>query len=211
MRAFFLALAVFSLTACSFENPLTKGAAKNLNTWLLGVWEHKDEKGQVYRAGLQPLTGSRYAVWFRKIGKTPRQTREWKFTAWISRVGNSNFLTLQCDESAGEVPPEAFVFLHYQVIDQNHIITRPLQLESPPETSSYKLRAEVRKKLKNRTLLPAEGQVWTRISEVYWLRGDEWAEQPFQPLRYVPRDDEIIRKKKGGGLDGLGVPMPKTP
>ena len=58
--------------------------------------------------------------------------------------------------------------LNYQVIDQNTVIIRPLQLDSPPDTSSYELRAEVRRRLKEGSLMPEEGARWTRTSEVYW-------------------------------------------
>lgn len=187
MRKRLRALALLLLTAlvagCYFENPLTPGPSKDINTWLLGVWEYRDEKGKVYRAGVLPLTGDRMTIWFRAIGKQPRTTKEWQFEGWISRVGRGTFLTLKCLQSAGDVPEGAFVFAHYQVIDQLNVIMRPLQLDAAPDTSSYHLRAEVRTKLKDQSLLPQSGARWTRISEVYWPRdGDD--QQPFQPLRF---------------------------
>lgn len=187
MRMRFRALALLLFTAlmagCYFEQPLTPGPSKDINTWLLGVWEYRDEKGKVYRAGVLPLTGDRMTVWFRAIGKQPKTTKEWQFEGWISRVGRSSFLTLKCLKSSGDVPEGGFVFAHYQVIDQLNMILRPLQLDATPETSSYHLRAEVRARLKDQSLLPQSGARWTRISEVYWPReGDD--EQPFQPLRF---------------------------
>lgn len=173
------------LAGCYFENPLTGGPSDDINTWLLGVWEYKDLKGKVYRAGVLPLTGDRYSVWFRALGKNPRETKEWQFEAWISRVGDTSFLTFKCLKSAGQVPEEAFVFGQYQVIDQNNVRMRPLQLDSAQDTSSFYLRREVRARLKDRSLLPEEGSLWTRISEVYWPRDGD-GEQPFQPLRYPP-------------------------
>jgi len=184
-RAFALLLFSALLAGCYFDQPLTSGPSDDINTWLLGVWEYKDEKGKVYRAGVLPLTGDRYTVWFRSLGKSPKETKEWQFEAWTSRVGNSSFLSMKCLKSAGEVPVGGFVFAHYQVIDQQHVIMRPLQLDSAPDTTSYLLRSEVRVKLKEKTLLPESGAMWTRISEVHWPREGD-AEQPFQPLRFPP-------------------------
>jgi hypothetical protein len=182
-----LALLLFSvlLTGCYFDHPLTSAPSDDLNTWLLGVWESKDEKGRTLRAGVMPLTADRYTIWYRILGKRPQDTKEWRFEAWPSRVGNSTFLSLKCEKSAGDIPVGAFVFVHCQVLDQLHVITRPLQLDSGPSASSFELRKEVRAKLKDRTLLPEMGTVWTRIAEVYWRPGDE-GEGSFEPTRFPP-------------------------
>ncbi len=185
LRALALLLYSALLAGCYFDQPLTDRPSDDINTWLLGVWEHKDEKGKIYRAAVLPLTGDRYTIWYRTIGKTKRDSKEWQFEAWISRVGRSSFLCMKCLKSGGQVPEGGFVFAHYQVIDQNNVIMRPLQLDSPTETTSFKLREEVRVKLKERTLLPLTGSTWTRISEVFWDRGFD-GEQPFQPLRFPP-------------------------
>ena len=173
------------LAGCYFEHPLTGGPMKDINTWLLGVWEHKDAKGRIYRARVVPLTGDRYFVSFQSRGKENRQKKSWEFEGWISRVGSSRFLSLKCEASAGEVPEGAFVFANYQVIDQNTVVLRPLQLDSSPETSSADIRKEVRRRLKDQSLLPPEGARWVRISEIYWEPGYT-GEQQFQPLRFPP-------------------------
>ncbi len=184
LRALALLLISALLSGCFFEKPLTDRPSKDINTWLLGVWEHQDEKGNKFRAGVTPLTGGRYAVWFRALGKTPRDTKEWEFEAWISRVGSSVFLNFECLKSAGQVPVGSFVFAHYQVIGQNEVVIRPLQLDLPDNSTSYDLRREVRRKLKDKTLLPTMGAGWTRISQVYWNKGNEWSEQQPQPLNF---------------------------
>ncbi|HEY5707558.1 MAG TPA: hypothetical protein VIS96_18515 [Terrimicrobiaceae bacterium] len=187
MRIRALALAFFCtlLAGCYFDHPLTGGPLKDINSWLLGVWEHKDAKGQAYRARVVPLTGDRYFVSFQSTGRKNRDKKVWEFEGWISRVGYNRFLTLKCDVSSGEVPEGAFVFVNYQVVDQNTVVLRPLQLDSPPDTPSYELRAEVRRRLKEQSLMPVEGSKWTRVSEIYWEPGYT-GEQPFQPLRFPP-------------------------
>jgi hypothetical protein len=185
MRISALALLLFCTLfgGCYFDHPLTGAPSKDINSWLLGVWEHKDAKGKVYRARVVPLTGDRYFVSFQTSGRKTREKKVWEFEGWISRVGNSRFLSLKCNASSGEVPEGAFVFVNYQVVDQNTVVVRPLQLDSSPETSSRDLRAEVRQRLKEQSLMPAEGAKWARISEIYWERGYT-GEQPFQPLRF---------------------------
>jgi len=180
-----LLLVAVLLSGCFFDHPLT-GPSKDINTWLLGVWEHTDDKGKLERVRVTPLTGSKYAVVYLLPGNNKRETKEWRFEGWISHVGDSRYLTLKCVESAGQVPVGAYVFTHYQVVNQYTVILRTLQLEAATDASSFDLRKEVRKKQKDNSLLVETGIVWTRVSEVYWNKEDPYAPQPFQPLRYQP-------------------------
>lgn len=184
--ALVLAVATALLTGCFFDQPLTSGPTKDLNTWLLGVWEYKDAKTEkVYRAAFVPLTGDRMSVWVRELGKRPKDTKEWQFEAWISRVGNSSFLTMQCLKSDGKIPEGAYVFAHYTVLSQNDVGIRPLVLDSPQSATSFELRKEVRRKLKDKTLYAQEAPaLWSRISEVYWQEGGDPTSQPTIPLRF---------------------------
>ena len=184
IRALGLLIACTFLAGCYFDRPLTERPSKDLNSWLLGVWEHKDQKGRKFRARVVPWTGDRYAIALRGPGKSSK-VRETEFEGWISRVGPASFLTLKCVSDGGVVPNGGFVFVHYQVIDQNTVFTRPLELDSPSDTPSIELRKEVRHKFKEGTLLPHAAAAWKRISEVYWEPGYT-GEQPFQPLRFPP-------------------------
>lgn len=185
----FFIFAVLFLGGCFFDKPLTDHPSKDINTWLLGVWEHRDDKDKLYRVTVTPDTGSRYAVTVKITGPSPRDAKTWRFEGWISRVGKSLFLTLKCLENTnGDIPIGSYSFLHYQVADQNHVITRTLQLDSPPDASSYQLRVEVRRKLKENTLYPDTHALWNRVSEVYWS-SDPFAPQPVQPLRYPPKEN----------------------
>jgi hypothetical protein len=183
LPAFALLLLAVFLSGCSFDQPLTDKPSSDINTWLLGVWEYKDEKGRTYRAAVMPLTDDRYTVWFRHLGKKKSETKEWQFEAWPSRVGDSTFLTLRCDQSDGDVPVGGHVFVHTQVLDQRQVIVRPLQIDAGPESTSYEIRRDVRRKLKERSLLPQQGSTWTRIAEVYWRPGNE-GEGSFTPVRF---------------------------
>jgi len=175
------------LSGCFFDNPLTSTATKELNTWLLGVWEHKDDKGQLYRTTVTPLSENHYNVWFRIVGSTPAQTKEWYFDAWISRVGHSAYLNFHCLKSAGQIPQGAFVFAHYQVVDQNDVVIRSLQIDAAQSATSFQLRDQIRRQEKAKTLYSDAGTIWHRVSEVYWQVGGD-GNQPFQPLRY-PEDN----------------------
>jgi len=180
-----LLLFTLALSGCFFDQPLTTYPSKDINTWLLGVWQTTDDKGIVHQATLQPLTGSRYAVRYEILGEAPKDRKVWLFEAWTARVGSSIFLNLKCEESAGQIPPGGYLFLHYQVVAQNTVVTRALDLASPQNATSFELRKELRAKLKERTAYRPEITVWKRTSEVYWS-SDSFAPQPPQPLRFTP-------------------------
>jgi len=177
-----LLVIVAGLSGCFFDHPLTSSGSKDLNTWLLGVWEHKNEKGDLFRVSVTPKSGDKYWVNFQKVGSSPKLTKTWEFEAWNSRVGRISFLTLKCLSSAGEVPVGSYVFVHTQLLDQENIRTRIPMLE--PEVDSFRLRRQVRQRFKEGTLFGDEKADWNRVSEVYWSGSSEL--QPFQPLRYPP-------------------------
>lgn len=177
--AVFLAL---SFSGCYFDHPLTGGPSKDVNTWLLGVWESKDEKGRISRVMVTPMTPDRYAVQLAAPGKSPRDIKRYEFEAWPSRVGDTLFLTLRSLESPGDIPTGAHVFLQAQLLDQGHVRTRGLKLDSAPSASSFELRKEIRSKLKARTLYEgAQSVVWTRVEEVFW--STDGRDPAFKPLR----------------------------
>jgi hypothetical protein len=171
------------LTGCFYDHPLTDTPSKDINTWLLGVWEHTNDKGDLDRATVLPLTGARYTVWYESEPKSGPK-KQWRFEGWISRVGSAVFLTLRCDEGPGDIPQGSYVFLHYQLLNQNRIAIRQPQLDAAPDASSYQLRTDLRRKLKEKTLFKAEpAAIWKRVSEVYWDPNSQ-EPQPFQPLRF---------------------------
>jgi hypothetical protein len=170
--------------AGGFEKPLTSFPSKDINTWLLGVWEHKNEQGVTYRATVTPKTGDRFWVDVRQLGKTPAQTTSAQFEAWISRVGSTSFLTMRCLDGGGPVPPGEHAFVQYTLLYQDAVRVRIPQVDAAPGASSFQLRREIRRKLRDQTLFMEPGTDWERVSEVYWATGDE--PQPYQPLRYPP-------------------------
>jgi len=170
------------LSGCYFDQPLTKTPSKNLNSWLLGVWEHKDERGRISRAMISPLDISRYTIQLTMPGKKPRQVLRYEFEAWPSRVGDSLFLTMLCTRSDGDVPVGAYVFAHPQLLNQNKLRIRILQLDVDPAETSYHLRQAVRQKLKDGTLYePKLFTDWTRVEEVTW--GADGSSEAFRPIR----------------------------
>ncbi len=173
---------LLTLAGCYFDHPLTGGPSKDVNTWLLGVWQSKDEKGRISRIMITPIDSDRYSIQLAVPGKMPREVKKYEFEAWPSRVGDSLFLSLQCLTSPGDIPTGAHVFTHVQLLDQNHARTRGLKLDSAPSTSSFELRKEVRKKLKDRTIFEgAPSVVWTRVEEVFI--STDGSSPAFKPLR----------------------------
>lgn len=185
LRLIFALVLLLTFVGCYFDHPLTGGPNKGVNTWLLGVWESKDDKGRTSRLLVAPIASDRYSLQLALPGKMPKEVKRYEFEAWPSRVGDSLFLTLQCMSSPGDIPVGAYVFAHVQLLDQNHARTRGLKLESAPSTTSFELRREVRKKLRDRTLFEgAPSAVWTRIEEIF-LQPDG-SSATFKPLRNPP-------------------------
>lgn len=176
------------LAGCWFQNPLTPDGSENLNTWLLGEWQHKDRNGAISRAVVTPVSGDLYRVQVSMAGKGGR--RDYDLEAWTSRVGNSVFLTLRSLKNSTNLPEGAHVFAHSQMLDQNTLRLRKIQLDSPADATSFELRKEIRSRLKEGSLFVEGAETdWKRIGEVYWGRDGQAG--AFEPLRYeVPKPGE---------------------
>jgi len=173
----------FALSGCFFDHPLTAGPSAGINTWLLGVWETTDAKGQTARVMVTPIQSDRYSVQLSLPGKKPGEIQRYKFEMWPSRVGHTVFLTLRCLESPGDIPTGGHVFVQPQLLDQNSIRIRGIKLDAAPSASSYELRKEVRIKLKELSLYEgAQSVVWKRVEEVVW--STDGSDPAFKPLRY---------------------------
>jgi hypothetical protein len=175
-----------AVTGCYFNQPLSE-PKRNIDTWLLGVWEYKNDKGEVYRAGVVPKDYDHYLVWVRWTGKSGKEVKNYRFNTWISRVDRSYFLTMQCEESPGDIPHGAFVFLNYIVTSPNTVALRELHFDAPQTATSFELRAAVRARLKSRTLYADEGITVRKIGEIY--RNPAYPnvlDLPLIPLRAAP-------------------------
>lgn len=182
----FFALA---LAGCFFDHPLTTVPSKDINTWGLGVWESTDDKGRVSRVMVTPIKADRYAVQLALPGKKPKEVNRYEFEGWPSKVGDTLFLSLRCLTSPGDIAAGSHVFAQLQLLDQNHVRTRGLKLDSPPSASSFELRKEVRSKLKDHSLYEGTPSVvWSRVAEVFWSTNG--ADPVFEPIRF---QTDIVR------------------
>lgn len=184
------------MAGCFFDNPLTSGPSEDVNTWLLGIWEHTGNNGKSSRVMVTPVGGDRYAVRVTLPGQADKRPKRYEFEGWSSRVGDTSFLTLRCLESPGDIPVGAHLPVQVQLLDQNNIRVRGLALDAPPSSSAYQLRKEIRGRLKERTLYAKEATNWRRIEEIYW--STDGADPAFKPLR-------------NPGLDAPPAPQTKPP
>lgn len=177
----FGALLLPLLFAACWENPLTGHPSESINTWLLGQWEHREKNGTTSRAVVLPGASDRYQIRLSWSAKGPR--REYSFDAWPSRVGKSLFLTLRAVEGGPNLAAGSHVFVHVQMLDQNTIRLRELQLGSDPSATSMELRREIRARLKDGSLYNENAaQDWKRTGQAYWTRDGETG--VFAPLNY---------------------------
>ena len=177
-----IAAVVLFCGGCHFENPLTPSPSKDINTWLLGVWECKSKDGHVSSLRVTPAAADRYLFEASIPGKTPKEIKKYEFEGWISRIENSNYLTLRCKQSPGDVPAGGYVFFHSQLLDQNNIRIRWLELSLPQTATSRELRNEVTLRNKDHLLYdPSKTTDWKRVEEVVWTK--DGATPSFKPIR----------------------------
>ena len=104
-----LAVRLYASRRLLFRSPAHGRTVEGYQYWLLGVWEHKDAKGRIYRARVVPLTGDRYFVSFQTPGERRIETkRVWEFEGWISRIGLQPLSFSEVQVSSGEVPEGGF-------------------------------------------------------------------------------------------------------
>ena len=182
VRLFAFAAVALFCGGCRFEHPLTERPSKDINTWLLGGWECKGKNGQTSSLRIAPLAADRYSIKASIPEKTPNVWKTYEFEGWISRVDDTNYLTLRCVQSPGDIPPGAYIFFHTQLLDQNNVRIRALELGVPASATSRELRNEVRLRSKDRLLYdPSKTTDWKRVEEVIWSK--DGATPSFKPIR----------------------------
>ena len=151
-----LLAALISLSGCLY-NYAPSGPVRDIDTWLLGQWGTQDKSGHQFTAVVTRGTVDHYKVEFQKQGG-----EKLEFDGWISRVDDFSLLVLR-SLNEGETFGK-FAIYHYELmakgkapiggIGANRIRLSELQLDESTRTlDSYKLRAAIRKALKDGTLL----------------------------------------------------------
>jgi len=150
------------LNGCLYDNP-PSGPAASIDTWLVGQWETKDSSGHLFKAIIAPASSDHYQVTLIQVAKQPSN-----FDAWISRVDGFSILTLK---SLNDGPSLGkYSLFHYELlapgtsppggVGPTRIRLSELQLDGSCRTlDSFRLRAEIRRALKDGTLLPPRDAV----------------------------------------------------
>lgn len=174
-----LILLCLGMGGCLFDHPLTGVSSTNLDTRLLGVFEFQENKAAsdkkpddaakktiTHRAAVLPLDNSRYVIYYRDFSKKPAKVL--KYIGWISRVDSTYYLTYR-DENEGSATygKYGFFLFLWEYPGDIRILTPDMQ-GIDPAISSFKLRNEVRKRLKAGTLFPYESTLWNKIARIWW-------------------------------------------
>ena len=163
------------LNGCLYDNP-PSGPSTSIDTWLVGQWETRDSAGHHFKTIVAPDGSDHYRVTFFHDAKLPEN-----FDAWISRVDGFSILTVK---SLNEGPSHGkFSLLHYELlapgtpppggVGPTRIRLSELQLdESCRSLDSFRLRAAIRRTLKEGTLLPPHNVVSDlkeekRLNDIY--------------------------------------------
>lgn len=173
-----LALLPLGLGGCLFDNPLTGWSSTNIDTRLLGVFEFKEgvknkrdaaggaDEAIIHRVAVLPQDANRYVIYYRDFSKKPAKV--WKFVGWISRVDSRYYLTFR-DETEGSETFGKYGFVGFSWEFPGNILTfTPDMKDVAANASPYRLRAEMRKKLKAGTLFPYEQTWWKKIARAWW-------------------------------------------
>ncbi len=198
--------ALLGLGGCLTDSPLTQDASTNIDTRLLGVFEHDGSSGdsrrargeaedsdkkELLRVAVLPRNENEYLIYYRDESKKPIETLQ--FVGWISRVDQKYYLTLE-DVTEGSSTLGKFSFMKFTWRWPGNIILHAPDQAGLEGATSFQLRQAVREKLKDGTLFPYEGTYWTRIARVWW---DPKAENP---ATTIPKEFYTGTKRKHPGL-----------
>ena len=147
---------LLTLSGCLYDYA-PSGPVRDLDTWLLGQWAAQDKAGHQFTAVVTRENVDHYKVEFQGQGAAPQE-----FTGWISRVDDFSILVLKSQNEGDNYGK--FALYHYELmakgkapvggIGANRIRLSELQLDESTRTlDSTKLRAAIRKALKDGTLL----------------------------------------------------------
>lgn len=180
-HSYLIALLSFTalfLSSCLYDAPPSQPASQ-IDTWLLGQWITQDKSGKIFEAVVTPTDNTHYHVTF--CDKDKEGVHPWEFDAWISRVGDIKFLTLQ-SLSPDPRYHNRYLFLHYELMKPEKapldgVGARRMRLSEPQlpasaqQLDSYHLRQVMSKRLDQGTLLlPSTTSlgfsVWTRTGSV---------------------------------------------
>ena len=171
---FFILSVALLLSGCLYDNP-PSGPSRNIDTWLIGQWEAKDKADHSFKATVSPAisTSTHFGKAIDVMVASPTRYHislsgnlggDQEFEAWISRVDNFSILVMKSLTQGNSYG--RYALYHYELlapgtpppggIGATRIRLSELQLdESCRSLDSYKLRAAIRKALKDGTLLTA--------------------------------------------------------
>ena len=168
--------AVFLLSGCLFEHPLTPYSSTNLDTRLLGVFQYNETvrtqvdgaevvSRRVHRVAVVRQDASRYTILYKNVTDAPKKIL--RFTGWISRVDTNYYLTFRDDDESSKTFGK-FGFVRFAWTWPSSIVLTTPAIEPGSVASSFALRQTVRAMLKEDTLFPFEPTLWERIARVWW-------------------------------------------
>jgi hypothetical protein len=152
----FLLGMLLALSGCLYDYA-PSGPVRSIDTALIGQWATQDKVGHTFTSIVSPASSDHYTVEFQKQGGEPQE-----FDGWISRVDDFSILVIKSQTPGPNLGK--FALYHYEIltpgvplpggIGAKRIRLSELQLDESTRTlDSYKLRAAIRKGLKEGTLL----------------------------------------------------------
>lgn len=170
------------LSGCLYEHPVTPFPSTNLDTRLLGVFQHNEsvktevdgvtvQSTRTHRVAIVRKDVNRYIILYKNVTDAPDKVL--RFTGWISRVDTNYYLTFQDDDPKSKTFGK-FGFVRYDWTWPSSMVIFAPSIDPEAVTTSFALRQLIRKSLKEETLFPFEPTLWERIARVWWdIKSDD--------------------------------------
>jgi len=170
------------LSGCLYEHPVTPLPSTNLDTRLLGVFQHDEtvktkvdgvevQSIRVHRVAIVRQDVNRYTILYKNVTDAPKKVL--RFTGWISRVDTDYYLTFRDDDKDSKTFGK-FGFVRYKWTWPSDMVISAPSVDPEAVTSSFAFRELIRKSRKEGTLFPFEPTFWNRIARVWWdIKSDD--------------------------------------
>jgi len=177
-----LAVAATLLSGCLYEHPVTPYPSTNIDTRLLGVFQHNEAVKKIvdnvevqsireHRVAIVRQDVNRYTILYKNVTDSPKTVL--RFTGWISRVDTEYYLSFRDDDEKSKTFGK-FGFVRFKWTWPSDMVISAPSVDPASITSSFALRQLIRKSLKDDTLFPFEPTLWTRIARIWWdIKSDD--------------------------------------
>lgn len=158
--AFFLIslMLIFSGCPVGIDYPLDTPGSKPIDKKLLGTWENNNKDADIQKVKISKGSNNSYEIEVINTGEYYMMETK-KFTAWITKIGNENFLYAKPDNE------NKYYVYHYSITGKNSFESSDVRLlvgglEAVTSTEAFRAEIEASMKLDD---CFADFNTWTKV------------------------------------------------